>query len=56
MSVDSASSVHKVDSDDSIVACQRDTADFFDSIGPILPTLRAAEVGSYLVIPAMKSM
>jgi hypothetical protein len=29
-----ASSIQKVDSDDSIVSCQRDAADVFDSIGP----------------------
>ena len=34
MSVESASSIQKVDSDDSIVACQQDAADFFDSIDP----------------------
>ncbi len=33
MRVESASSIQKVDSDDSIVAYQRDAADFFDSIG-----------------------
>jgi hypothetical protein len=38
MSVDSASSIQKVDSDDSIVACQQDAADFFDSIGQGLPS------------------
>jgi hypothetical protein len=32
MSVESASSIQKVDSDDSIVARSRDAADFFDSI------------------------
>jgi hypothetical protein len=37
MSVDSASSIQKVDSYDSIVACQQDAADFFDSIGQGLP-------------------
>jgi hypothetical protein len=39
MIVGSASSIQKVDSDDSIVAYQRDAADFFDSIGQ-LRTLR----------------
>jgi hypothetical protein len=34
MSADSASLTGKVDSDDSIVACLQDAADFFDSIGP----------------------
>jgi hypothetical protein len=34
MSLDSAISIQKVDSDDSIVACQQDAADFFDSIDP----------------------
>src|SRR5215831_16394429 len=33
MRVESASSIQKVDSDDSIVPFQRDAADFFDSIG-----------------------
>jgi len=33
MSVENASSIQKIDSDDSIVAFQRDAADFFDSIG-----------------------
>src|SRR5262249_1956706 len=33
MRVESASSIQKVDSDDSIVTFQRDAADFFDSIG-----------------------
>jgi hypothetical protein len=33
MSVDSESLIQKADSDDSIVACQQDAADFFDSIG-----------------------
>jgi hypothetical protein len=33
MRVESASSIQKVDSDDSIVAFQPDAADFFDSIG-----------------------
>jgi hypothetical protein len=33
MSAESASSI----SDDSIVACQQDAADFFDSIGQKLP-------------------
>jgi len=37
MSVDSESSIQQIDSDDSIVACQQDAADFFDSIGPRLP-------------------
>jgi hypothetical protein len=37
MSVESASSIQKVDSDDSIVASQHDAADFFDSIGQNLP-------------------
>jgi hypothetical protein len=32
MGVESASSIQKVDSGDSIVACQQDAADFFDSI------------------------
>ena len=40
MSVESPSSIQKVDSDDSIVACQRDAADFFDSIDPKLPSDR----------------
>jgi hypothetical protein len=34
MSLESASSIQKVESDDSIVACQLDAADFFDSIDP----------------------
>ncbi len=38
MSVETASSIQKVDSDDSIVACQQDAADFFDSIDPELPS------------------
>ena len=38
--VESASSIQKVDSDDSIVAFQRDAADFFDSIDPSLPSMR----------------
>ena len=37
MNVENASSIQKVDSDDSIVACQPDATDFFDSIGPQLP-------------------
>jgi hypothetical protein len=37
MSVDSASSIQKADSNDSIVAYQQAAADFFDSIGPELP-------------------
>jgi alpha-ketoglutarate-dependent taurine dioxygenase len=37
MSVESASSIQIIDSDDSIVSCQRDAADFFDSIGQGLP-------------------
>jgi hypothetical protein len=49
MSVESASSIQKSDSDDSIVACQQDAADFFDNIDPsgtaktqkIVPSLRA---------------
>jgi hypothetical protein len=45
MIVDSESSIQKVDSDDSIVACQQDAADFFDSIGPRLPTLALQQVG-----------
>ncbi len=36
MSVESASSIQKVDSDDSIVAFEQDAADFFDSIGQML--------------------
>jgi hypothetical protein len=38
MRVDSASSIQKVDFDDSIVGYQQDAADFFDSIDPE-PTL-----------------
>jgi hypothetical protein len=38
MSVGRASSIQKVASDDSIVAHPRHPADFFDSIGPTLPT------------------
>jgi hypothetical protein len=38
MSVESVSSIQKVDSNDSIVACQQDAADFFDSIGQGLPS------------------
>src|SRR6266436_5975081 len=45
MSVESAGSIQKVDSDDSIVACQRDSADFFDSIGPRLPRSDRTEMG-----------
>jgi hypothetical protein len=37
MSVDSESLIQKVDSDDSIVACQQDAADFLDIIDPKLP-------------------
>jgi hypothetical protein len=37
MSVENASSIQD-DSPDSIVACQQDAADFFDSIRPTLPT------------------
>ena len=32
MRVDSETSIQKIDSDDSIVACRQDAADFFDSI------------------------
>jgi hypothetical protein len=42
MSLESASSIQKVESDDSIVACQRDAADFFDSIGQE-PTFQVAK-------------
>jgi hypothetical protein len=38
MSVNSASSIQKVDSYDSIVAYQQDAADFFDSIGQKPPS------------------
>jgi len=34
MNLESASSIQKVESDDSIVACQQDAPDFFDSIDP----------------------
>jgi len=34
MSLQSASSIQKILSDDSIVACRQDAADFFDSIDP----------------------
>jgi len=37
MSVESASSIQEVNSADSIVACQQEAADFFDSIGPWPP-------------------
>jgi hypothetical protein len=37
MSVESASSIRNVDSNDSIIASQQDAADFFDSIGQNLP-------------------
>jgi hypothetical protein len=48
MRVGSATSIQKVDSDDSIVASQQDVADFFDSIGPALPTCAVHKVVSYL--------
>jgi len=48
MSVESASSTQKVDSPDSIVACQQNAADFFDSIGPTLPTWAVQQVVGYL--------
>jgi hypothetical protein len=38
MNVESASSIQKVHSDDSIVASQRDAADFFDGIGQLPPS------------------
>src|SRR5882762_1448060 len=47
MSVGSESSSQKIDSDDSIVACQQDAADFFDSIGPFLPCQISGHDGSY---------
>jgi hypothetical protein len=37
MDGESASLIQKVNSDDSIVACQQDAADFFDSIGQKRP-------------------
>jgi hypothetical protein len=37
----------QVDSNDSIVACQQDAADFFDSIGPTLPSPAFDRNGSY---------
>ena len=48
MSVENANSIQKVDFDDSIVACQQDAGDFFDSIGPPLPTWAVHKVVSYL--------
>ena len=50
MSVESASSIQKADSDDSIVAYQQDASDFFDSIGPTLPSPPPGQYGSYLGI------
>ena|SRR6266404_3201012 len=46
MSVENASSIQKVDSPDSIVACQQDAADFFDSIvlNPLAPARPATEL------------
>jgi hypothetical protein len=46
MSVENASSIQKIDSDDSIVACQPEASDFFDSIGPPLPTWAVQQIGS----------
>jgi len=43
MSVESASSIQKVHSDDSIVAFQQDAANFFDSIDPTRTCLAAAK-------------
>jgi hypothetical protein len=46
MSADTASSIQKVDPDDSIVACQHDAADFFDSIGHLQPSRAVRTDGS----------
>jgi len=60
MSVESSSSIQKVDSGDSIVACQQDAADFFDSIDPSLPcaaqSFRSANDGSSVLIAKFASV
>src|SRR5215467_9992928 len=54
MSAEHASSIQKVDSDDSIVACQQDATDFFNSIGQELSSgLFAYEVDRRRVKPGV---
>ncbi len=52
MSVDNESSIQKVDSYDSIVACQQSAADFFDSIGQRLHSRRRCSTSGVLHIAA----
>src|SRR5258706_11841239 len=46
MSLERASSIQKVESNDSIVACQQDAEDFFDSIGHLRTLLPWASSAS----------
>jgi hypothetical protein len=56
MSVENESSIQKVDSDDSIIACQQYAVDFFDSIDPSrTPTVHGSiEMGSVLDFAALR--